>query len=98
LIKDCRVKEPFAVDLAKHAEAKGALTRHAQSQADLGEALEWAKTTDRTTVISVATDGFTWSPGDAWWDVGVPAVSERESVREAARAQQEGRKRQRVGV
>lgn len=98
LIKDCRVKEPFAVDFARHAEAMGALTRHAQSLADLAEALDWAKTTDRTTVISIASDAFTWSPGDAWWDVGVPQVSAREGVREAAKAQQEGRKRQRVGV
>jgi 3D-(3,5/4)-trihydroxycyclohexane-1,2-dione acylhydrolase (decyclizing) len=98
LIRDCRVKEPFAVDFARHAEAMGALARHVESLADLGEALDWAKSTDRTTVISIATDGFTWSPGDAWWDVGVPAVSERTEVREAAKAQQEGRKRQRVGV
>jgi 3D-(3,5/4)-trihydroxycyclohexane-1,2-dione acylhydrolase (decyclizing) len=98
LIRDCRVKEPFAVDFARHAEAMGALTRRAESLADLGEALEWAKITDRTTVISIVTDAFAWSPGDAWWDVGVPQVSGRDSVREAARAQQEGRKRQRVGV
>ena len=36
LIGDCRVKEPFAVDFAKHAEAMGALTRHVESLADLG--------------------------------------------------------------
>ena len=35
LIKDCRVKEPFAVDFAKHAEAMGALTRQVDSLADL---------------------------------------------------------------
>ena len=40
----------------------------------------------------------TWTPGDAWWDVGVPAVSARQEVREAHAAQEEGRKRQRVGV
>jgi len=49
-------------------------------------------------VISIVSDAFTWTPGDAWWDVGVPEVSARESVREAAAAQQEGRKKQRVGV
>lgn len=98
LLKDCRVKEAFSVDFAKHAEAMGALTRHVQSLAELGEAMEWAKTTDRTTVITIVSDAYTWTPGDAWWDVGVPAVSAREAVREAATAQQEGRKRQRVGV
>ncbi len=98
LIKDCRVKEPFSVDFAKHAEAMGALTRRVESLADLGQAIEWAKTTDRTTVITIVSDAFTWTPGDAWWDVGVPQVSDREQVREAHSAQAEGRKRQRVGV
>jgi 3D-(3,5/4)-trihydroxycyclohexane-1,2-dione acylhydrolase (decyclizing) len=98
LIKDCRVKEPFSVDFAKHAESMGALTRRVDSLAELSAALDWAKTTDRTTVISIVSDAFTWTPGDAWWDVGVPQTSLRESVRAAARDQQEGRKKQRVGV
>jgi 3D-(3,5/4)-trihydroxycyclohexane-1,2-dione acylhydrolase (decyclizing) len=98
LIADCRVKEPFAVDFAKHAESMGALTRRVDSLSELSAALDWAKTTDRTTVITIVSDAFIWTPGDAWWDVGVPEVSERESVRAAAREQQEGRKKQRVGV
>ncbi len=53
LIKDSRVKQPFAVDFGKHAEAMGALSRHCESLADLESAIEWAKTTDRTTVISI---------------------------------------------
>ncbi|MFZ1345512.1 MAG: thiamine pyrophosphate-binding protein, partial [Tabrizicola sp.] len=31
-------------------------------------------------VISITTDAFAWVPGDADWDVGVPEVSERETV------------------
>ena len=98
LITDCRVKEPFAVDFAKHAEAMGALTRHVESLADLGDAVEWAQTTDRTTVITIGSDAFTWTPGDAWWDVGVPQVSTRSEVNAAAADQQAGRRKQRVGV
>ncbi|MDQ0475423.1 3D-(3,5/4)-trihydroxycyclohexane-1,2-dione acylhydrolase (decyclizing) [Labrys wisconsinensis] len=98
LIRDCQVKEPFSVDFAKHAESMGALTRHVESLADLDRALDWAKTTDRTTVISIVSDAFTWTPGDAWWDVGVPEVSEQAGVREAGEAQRQGRKKQRVGV
>lgn len=98
LVKDCRVKEPFAVDFAKHAEAMGALTRRVDSLADLGEAVEWAKGTDRTTVITIVSDAFTWTPGDAWWDVGVPQVSARAEVNAAAADQQAGRRKQRVGV
>ncbi|WP_439625352.1 3D-(3,5/4)-trihydroxycyclohexane-1,2-dione acylhydrolase (decyclizing) [Shinella sp.] len=98
LIKDCRVKEPFAVDFAKHAEAMGALSRRVESLADLGDAVEWAQTTDRTTVITIVSDAFTWTPGDAWWDVGVPQVSERAEVNAASKDQLEGRRKQRVGV
>jgi 3D-(3,5/4)-trihydroxycyclohexane-1,2-dione acylhydrolase (decyclizing) len=98
LITDCKVKEPFGVDFAKHAESMGALARRVDSLADLGQALDWAKTTDRTTVITIVSDAYTWTPGDAWWDVGVPAVSERADVRTAFAQQAEGRKKQRVGV
>jgi 3D-(3,5/4)-trihydroxycyclohexane-1,2-dione acylhydrolase (decyclizing) len=98
LLKDCRVKEPFAADFAKHAEAMGALARRCESLADLRSAMEWAQTTDRTTLITIVTDAYKWVPGDADWDVGVPEVSDRESVKQA-RAQQEAiRSKQRVGV
>lgn len=98
LIKDCRVKEPFSVDFAKHAKSMGALARHCESFAELEAAMDWAKTTDRTTVLSIATDGFAWVPGDADWDVGVPQVSKREEVRAAREQHDEIRARQRVGV
>lgn len=86
LIKDCKVKGPFGVDYAKHAKSMGA------------QALDWAKTTDRTTVITIVSDAFTWTPGDALWDVGVPQVSQRSEVNAAAKYQADVRKKQRVGV
>jgi 3D-(3,5/4)-trihydroxycyclohexane-1,2-dione acylhydrolase (decyclizing) len=98
LIADCKVKEPFGVDFAKHAESMGAFARRVESLADLGQALDWARTTDRTTVITIVSDAYTWTPGDAWWDVGVPAVSARADVEKAFAQQAEGRKKQRVGV
>lgn len=98
LIADCKVKQPFAVDFAKHAESMGALARRVESLGDLAQALDWAKTTDRTTVISIVSDAFAWTPGDAWWDVGVPEVSASETVKAARAAQVDGRRRQRVGV
>ncbi|MFD2054349.1 3D-(3,5/4)-trihydroxycyclohexane-1,2-dione acylhydrolase (decyclizing) [Mesorhizobium calcicola] len=98
LLKDCRVKEPFAVDFVKHAESMGALARRCESLADLEAAMEWAQETDRTTVITIVTDAFAWVPGDADWDVGVPEVSERESVLKARAQQIEIRQKQRVGV
>ena len=76
----------------------GAASRKVESLADLADALEWAKTNDRTTVISITTDAYAWVPGDADWDVGVPEVSDRDSVNKARESQIEIRARQRVGV
>jgi 3D-(3,5/4)-trihydroxycyclohexane-1,2-dione acylhydrolase (decyclizing) len=98
LLKDCKVVEPFQVDFAQHAAAMGALTRHCASLAELDAAMQWAQTTDRTTVLSIATDAHAWVPGDADWDVGVPEVSDLPSVRAARESQLAIRAKQRVGV
>jgi 3D-(3,5/4)-trihydroxycyclohexane-1,2-dione acylhydrolase (decyclizing) len=101
LLKDCRIENadnPLHVDFAKHAAAMGAESRNCESLGDLQAALEWAKTTDRTTVLSIVTDAFAWVPGDADWDVGVPEISDRETVKAARAHQQEIRAKQRIGV
>jgi 3D-(3,5/4)-trihydroxycyclohexane-1,2-dione acylhydrolase (decyclizing) len=98
LIKDCKVKAPFSVDFVKHAEAMGAAARKVDSLAELEQAMDWAKAQDRTAVISIVSDAFTWTPGDALWDVGVPQVSKRKTVNESAAYQADVRKKQRVGV
>jgi len=98
LIKDCRVKEPFAVDFVRHAESMGAAGRHVESLAELGTAIDWARSNDRTTVISINTDAHSWVPGDAAWDVGVPEVSDRESVKAARKDHDAIREKQRVGI
>ena len=101
MLVDCRVQDkaaPLHVDFAKHAESMGAAARRCESLADLAAALEWAKGNDRTTVLSIASDAYAWVPGDADWDVGVPEVSERASVRQAREAQEQIRAKQRVGV
>lgn len=101
LLKDSRVlnkNDPLHVDFAKHAELMGALSRHCDSLADLKAAMEWAQTTDRTTVICINSDAYTWTPGGADWYVGVPEINERESVREARKGQEAFRAKQRRGV
>ena len=101
LLTDCRVVDktnPRHVDFAKHAEAMGAHARHCESLTDLESAMEWARTTDATTVLSIASDAYTWTPGGADWYVGVPEVSPRESAQEARTGQEEFRKKQRLGV
>jgi 3D-(3,5/4)-trihydroxycyclohexane-1,2-dione acylhydrolase (decyclizing) len=97
-IEDCRIVNRVEVDFAAHAASMGALTRRVESLTDLEDALRWAKTTDRTTVLVVKTDAHRWTPGDAWWDVGVPEVSPRAEVQAARAEQAKGREKQRVGV
>jgi 3D-(3,5/4)-trihydroxycyclohexane-1,2-dione acylhydrolase (decyclizing) len=98
LIKDSRVTAPVPVDFAKHAESMGALARTVAGLADLEAALDWARGTERTTVIAIATDAHAWVPGDAAWDVGVPEVSDRDEINAARADQEDIRRRQRVGV
>ncbi|MBL1406958.1 MAG: 3D-(3,5/4)-trihydroxycyclohexane-1,2-dione acylhydrolase (decyclizing) [Rhizobiales bacterium] len=101
LLKDSRVlnkDNPLHVDFVKHAESMGALARHCEGLAEFEEALEWAQTTDRTTVLSINSDAHKWTPGGADWYVASPEVSKRESVRKAREGQVEFRKKQRRGV
>ncbi len=101
LLKDVRGaggKEPQHVDFAKHAESMGALARRCESLADLEAAMEWAQGTDRTTVLTIASDAHVWTDGGAGWYVGAPEVSGKESVRKAREAQEAFRATLREGV
>ena len=101
LLKDARIKNkdnPPHVDFAKHAEAMGALARHCESLSDLENAMDWAQTTDRTTVISINSDAYSWTPGGADWYVGVPEINDRQSIRDAREGQEAFRKKQRQGI
>ncbi len=98
LIQHCKVKKPFAVDFSKHAESMGALVRHCENLFDLRDAMEWAYSNERTTVLSIITDAYTWTPGDADWDVGVPETSDRNEVIEARKEHEKIRSKQRVGI
>jgi 3D-(3,5/4)-trihydroxycyclohexane-1,2-dione acylhydrolase (decyclizing) len=95
---DVRAKELVRVDFAKHAESMGARVEVVPTLDEIGPAVERARAADRTTVILIETDADTWTGGDAWWDVGVPEVSEREEVRVAKAEHEADRKLQRVGV
>ena len=98
LIKDSRVKEPFSVDFAKHAESMGAHGRRVETLGELDEAMKWAQANDKTTVLTIPSDAYEWTPGDASWDVGVPEVSERHSVSQAREEHDLIRAKQRIGV
>lgn len=98
LFEDCRIETFVNVDFAGHARAMGAEAESVSSIAELEAALERAKAAPSTYVISVKVDKYVWTEGDAWWEVGIPEVSARESVLAARRQWDEGRRHQRRGV
>ena len=84
------------MDFVANARSLGAHARKAATLAELKEALQWAKGTDRTTVIVIETDPSIGVPGyESWWDVAVAEVSEMESVRQARARYEEARKQER---
>ena len=88
----------FSVDFAKHAESMGAYGRKVETLNELDQAMKWAQKNDKTTVITIPTDAFEWTPGDASWDVGVPQVSSRTEVTNARNDHNKIRSKQRIGV
>ena len=86
----------LTVDFVANARSLGAHAMKASTVAELREALDTAKSNDRTTVIVVETDTSAKVPGyESWWDVAVAEVSEMESVRQMRANYEEARKKER---
>ncbi len=86
------------VDFRAHAESLGAIAVRVGSLAELDEALDLARATDRTTVIVTDVRASDWTEGGAFWQVGVPEVSQRDGVVAARERMEAGVARQRRGV
>ena len=86
------------VDFRAHAESMGALTIEVDSLAAFDAALQQARAADRTTVIVSKVRASDWTEGGAFWQVGVPEVSERPQVVAARARMDEGLTAQRRGV
>ena len=65
------------VDWVAHARALGCEAEAAATPDELADALDRARRADRTTVIALRTAPQAWTEGGAFWEVGVPAVSDR---------------------
>ena len=98
LLKDCRSVAQVKVDFAAHARAMGAHAEKVENIGDLDAALARARAADHTSVVVIDVDTYGWTPNDAWWEVGIPQVSERPAVLEAAANWDKGRQNQRRGV
>ena len=98
LIKDNpTVTTPVAVDFAAHAAAMGARSETVTSIDELEDAFGRAKAADRTYVIAMVTDAYSWTEGGSFWEVGVPEVSELDSVAQAKSEMDAGKQNQRIG-
>ncbi len=82
---------PSAIDFAKHAEAMGATSVKVGSIAELEEALAKRDGIKGPYVVVIDTDPYpSTEHGGSWWEVAVPEVSDRESVREARASYETG--------
>ena len=86
------------VDFRAHAASMGALTFEVESLAEFADALQSAREADRTVVIVTKVRAKDFTEGGAFWQVGIPEVSERPSVLEARAAMDEGLTAQRPGI
>ena len=79
LFENARHHELVYVDFAAHAAAMGCNSERVATVHELEAALARARHSDRTTVIALQTDAYSWTGGGAFWEVGVPEVSNRSA-------------------
>ena len=76
-------ENPAAIDFAKHAEAMGAKSIKVSNITELEDALAKRYDVKGPYVVVIDTDPYpSTEHGGTWWEVAVPEVSTRESVRE----------------
>ncbi|MEM7325780.1 MAG: 3D-(3,5/4)-trihydroxycyclohexane-1,2-dione acylhydrolase (decyclizing) [Actinomycetota bacterium] len=98
LLSDCRLAgDVVEVDFAAHAAAVGAGSETIASLAELGPALERARASDRSYVITMKVDAYSWTEGGSFWEVGVPETSTMQSVSDARAEMDKGKADQRIG-
>jgi 3D-(3,5/4)-trihydroxycyclohexane-1,2-dione acylhydrolase (decyclizing) len=98
LLRDSNIVEEVRVDFAAHAASMGCNSERVHNLAELDAALRRARASDRTYVIALHTKHDAWTGGGAFWEVGVPEISELASVTEAHAAMELGKQAQRRGV
>jgi len=86
LLDDCKQgpEGAPAIDFAMHARALGAAAEHVANIDELEAAMQRARASTRSYLISIDTDpARSTEEGGWWWEVAVPEVSSRETVRSA---------------
>ncbi|MBT9245310.1 3D-(3,5/4)-trihydroxycyclohexane-1,2-dione acylhydrolase (decyclizing) [Gemmobacter fulvus] len=98
MLDDSYHVNPAHIDFVAHAGSMGAITRKVGTVAELEAAMAEAKTASLPTVILIETDPVPGTgAGGTWWDVAVPAVSERPQVNAAREKYEQNTARQWLG-
>jgi 3D-(3,5/4)-trihydroxycyclohexane-1,2-dione acylhydrolase (decyclizing) len=84
------------VDFVAHASSMGADAYRVTNVAELAAKIDSTRDSDRVVVIVIEMAPTIWTEGGAFWEVGVPEVSDKPSVRDARRTLDEEKKKQRV--
>ena len=81
LLADAKHEVLPQIDFAAHAASLGATSEKVDDIAGLEAAIARARAAPRTHVVVIDTDpAISTEAGGAWWDVAVPAVSQRRQV------------------
>lgn len=73
----------ITVDFAKNAAAYGATTYTVRTMEELADALRDSKNQTNSTLIDIKVLPKTMTNGyDAWWNVGIAGISEKESIQQ----------------
>jgi 3D-(3,5/4)-trihydroxycyclohexane-1,2-dione acylhydrolase (decyclizing) len=99
LYTDCRssLAEPPRVDFAGHAAALGCAVLTAEGLTELRAAYAKARVYahgGRPAVVVIRTQPSAWTEAGAWWEVGVPQISDRPAVNDARRSLDDAKSRQ----
>lgn len=97
MLDDCLTVDGGApkTDFAAHAASLGARSEKVGNIGELEAALERARASTISYVITIDTDGLVdTEEGGSWWDVAVPEVSARSEVEEARKRYDEHKARQ----
>ncbi len=96
LLEDCESDDGHpVVNFALHAKSLGANSEYVENIDELESALERARSSSKSYLISLVTDSHKISPeGGCWWEVAVPEVSSNEKGEEIYESYKKAKKKQ----
>jgi 3D-(3,5/4)-trihydroxycyclohexane-1,2-dione acylhydrolase (decyclizing) len=84
------------VDFVAHAASMGAETHRVSTISQLSEKISATRKSEKVVVLVIDTAPAVWTEGGAFWEVGVPEMSEKIPVNDARNAIDEQKKNQRI--